>query len=412
MLKLTKILLEDESVSSDVYTANYRQTFKYEIRVVLNTRIYDEEQVNQFIDEVGTAFHDIEIGENPKTVAFLAFLRFGPFGSKEAAMPTMYGIKEIAKRYGIERGLKLGLMPEPDTDDTASNFSKGNMNANFIDDYIKDPPVNEDEQISPDEYGSDYSVSWKIVAKYSPKSLEKIQPWVAKVHERFGGFITADKDRNGSHYLVLSGFKDLKQVRQAFFDLRMSAVKYNDFDTHIKVYLINSAIQPNSISVDPAVDGPKADFNLNESQKKTIVLLSCVLTKLSHPAPAKELYDSPLFHKSLAYAMSLHPDAIYILSAKHYLLPLNKVISPYNKTLLDMPVDQVREWAAHTLSMLAKVSDFDNDNFIILAGDKYRKFIEPELAHSTAPLEGLRIGEQLQWYTKHLQKKGGEVEKI
>ena len=144
-------------------------------------------------------------------------------------------------------------------------------------------------------------------------------------------------------------------------------------------------------------------------ESKRIVLLSCVSTKLDHPAPAEELYDSPLFKKSLAYAKSLKPDGIYILSAKHYVLPLQKVIAPYDKTLLDMPADEVREWGAQVVKILADRFDLGDDEFIILAGEKYRKYIVPQIAHWSAPLEGLRIGEQLSWYTKQLAKLGKVV---
>lgn len=137
---------------------------------------------------------------------------------------------------------------------------------------------------------------------------------------------------------------------------------------------------------------------------KTIVLLSCVATKLDHAAPARELYISPLFRKSLAYAEQLKPDDIAILSAEYYVLPLDKVIEPYNKTLLTMPVDEVREWAVQVLKLLADKYDLDNDEFIILAGDKYRKFIVPQLKHWEAPLKGLRIGQQLAWYIEHTIK--------
>ena len=78
---------------------------------------------------------------------------------------------------------------------------------------------------------------------------------------------------------------------------------------------------------------------------KKIVLLSCVATKLPKPAPAGKLYNSPLFKGSLEYANSLDPDDIVILSAKHYVLPLDLVIAPYDKTLLNMPSDEVKEWA-------------------------------------------------------------------
>lgn len=140
------------------------------------------------------------------------------------------------------------------------------------------------------------------------------------------------------------------------------------------------------------------------NNRKKIVLLSCVATKLDHAAPAKELYISPLFKKSLAYAESLKPDDITILSAQYYVLSLDKVIEPYNKTLLTMPVDEIREWAAQVIKILADKYDLDNDEFIILAGDKYRKYITPMLKHWSAPLKGLRIGQQLAWYIKHTAK--------
>ena len=69
-----------------------------------------------------------------------------------------------------------------------------------------------------------------------------------------------------------------------------------------------------------------------------------------------------------------------------------------------MPVDEIREWAVQVLKRLADRYDLDNDEFIILAGDKYRKFIIPQLKHWEAPLKGLRIGQQLAWYIKHTVK--------
>jgi hypothetical protein len=137
---------------------------------------------------------------------------------------------------------------------------------------------------------------------------------------------------------------------------------------------------------------------------KRIVLLSCVATKLKKPAPAAKLYDSPLFKGSLRYALSLKPDDIIILSAKHYVLPLNKIIAPYDKTLLDMPVDEVKEWAEKVLEILRLKYDLENDKFIILAGVKYRKYIIPEIKHWISPVEGLRIGQQLQFYAKKFKK--------
>ena len=53
-----------------------------------------------------------------------------------------------------------------------------------------------------------------------------------------------------------------------------------------------------------------------------VVLLSCTKSKTKHAAPAQELYSaSPMFQKTLEYGKSLKPDKMYILSAKHHLVP-------------------------------------------------------------------------------------------
>lgn len=137
---------------------------------------------------------------------------------------------------------------------------------------------------------------------------------------------------------------------------------------------------------------------------KKIVLLSCVATKLPKPAPAGKLYNSPLFKGSLEYANSLNPDDIVILSAKHYVLPLDQVIAPYDKTLLNMPSEEVKEWAEEVLRRLRKKYNLEEDEFIILAGAKYRKYIVPEIKNWSSPVEGKRIGQQLQFYAQKLGK--------
>jgi hypothetical protein len=57
---------------------------------------------------------------------------------------------------------------------------------------------------------------------------------------------------------------------------------------------------------------------------KKIVLVSCVKSKLSHPAKARDLYISTLFKSNLEYACRQNPDGIYILSAKYGLLELDR----------------------------------------------------------------------------------------
>jgi hypothetical protein len=130
---------------------------------------------------------------------------------------------------------------------------------------------------------------------------------------------------------------------------------------------------------------------------KKIVLISCVAMKRPHKSPAKDLYISPLFKGNLQYARSLKPDAIYILSAKYGLLELDELIEPYNVTLNNMGVAESRAWAVRVLEQLREKADLQNDHFIFLAGDKYRRHLVPHLASYEIPMEGLTIGKQLQF---------------
>lgn len=128
---------------------------------------------------------------------------------------------------------------------------------------------------------------------------------------------------------------------------------------------------------------------------RRIVLISCVSKKLSQSAPARELYISPLFRFNLAYAESLRPDAIFILSAKYGLLALDTVIAPYNETLNTKKDAAIRAWARKVLAQLKKKADTEKDEFVFLAGERYRRHIVPALAHVEIPLKGLGLGQQL-----------------
>jgi hypothetical protein len=137
---------------------------------------------------------------------------------------------------------------------------------------------------------------------------------------------------------------------------------------------------------------------------KKIVLVSCVKTKLPYKAKAQDLYDSSLFKFSLAYARSLKPDKIYILSAKHELLDLNKEIDPYEKTLNKMPANKIKEWAARVIEQLREKANLHEDEFIFLAAEKYRKYLLPYISNYRIPMEGLSFGRQLNFLKRKLSK--------
>lgn len=130
-----------------------------------------------------------------------------------------------------------------------------------------------------------------------------------------------------------------------------------------------------------------------------VVLLSCVKSKRSSRSRAEDLYTSALFRKSLAFAKTLNPDHIFILSAKHGLLKLDQRIDPYELTLNRMGVSERRTWAEKVLGQLSKHTDLQRDRFVFLAGQRYREGLTPHMRHVSVPMEGMLFGEQLSWLT-------------
>jgi len=135
---------------------------------------------------------------------------------------------------------------------------------------------------------------------------------------------------------------------------------------------------------------------------KKIFLISCVSKKLDCPAKARDLYISPLFKFNLQFAKKSKADKIFILSAKHGLISLEKTIEPYNLTLNNMKDFEIREWAKIVLVKLTKYADLENDEFTFLVGIKYRKYLVPHFLHYKVPMQGLGIGKQLKYLKDHL----------
>jgi hypothetical protein len=137
---------------------------------------------------------------------------------------------------------------------------------------------------------------------------------------------------------------------------------------------------------------------------KTIVFISCVRQKLPSRSLAKNLYVSPLFRLNLRYAQSLTPDGIFILSAKYGLVELDDDLDPYDQTLNNMKVQERKEWAAAVLAQLAERADLQKDHFVFLAGEKYRKYLLPQLSFYEIPMQGLNIGRQLHFLKQALNQ--------
>ncbi len=169
------------------------------------------------------------------------------------------------------------------------------------------------------------------------------------------------------------------------------------------------------------------------SNEITVALVACSGSKLSRPAPARQLYTGDLFRKSAAYAEAV-ADRWYVLSAKHHLVHPDQVLEPYDMTLSDIKdKDSKKHWAQRCdLDLRLKRADLTFEPYIggrmyrstiglghwtqagrkvrciVLAGVEYREHLMPILqswATVEVPLARLNIGQQKSWLMKNTPTK-------
>lgn len=137
-----------------------------------------------------------------------------------------------------------------------------------------------------------------------------------------------------------------------------------------------------------------------------VALIGCVAQKLSRPAPAGELYTSPLFRYRLAWA-GQHADQVFVLSARYHLVELDQVLQPYDASLNTAPKEERLAWSATVWGQLHQVFDVAECRFTLLAGKAYitylRQWLRVTAAACETPLQGLSIGQQLQWLKREVQ---------
>jgi hypothetical protein len=146
-------------------------------------------------------------------------------------------------------------------------------------------------------------------------------------------------------------------------------------------------------------------------QMAHVGLISCVGKKRPSAVEARDLYDSPLFTK-LRKFVEKHCDYWFILSAKHGLVEPTQVIEPYEESLNTKSPRERDEWAKRVWSGLRQRLKPD-DHVTILAGEKYRENLVPRVieygCQVNVPMEGLGIGRQLQWLSRHIEPPLREV---
>lgn len=140
-----------------------------------------------------------------------------------------------------------------------------------------------------------------------------------------------------------------------------------------------------------------------------IGLVSCGAQKLTEPAEARHLYTSPLFRLSLTYAEQ-HCSRVYVLSAFHGLLDLDRVVAPYNRRLPTAKRERMA-WGEHIAASIGARHNSD-EPIMILAGVDYAHPLTVCLrtlfgwrdggykgwtGEITEPLAGMQVGQRLAW---------------
>lgn len=147
-----------------------------------------------------------------------------------------------------------------------------------------------------------------------------------------------------------------------------------------------------------------------------MALVSCCGPKLAHAAPAKDLYCSPLFRFARNWA-ERNADGWFILSALHGVVLPDQIIAPYDQKMPARP-DLRLAWGQRvTDQVLWRTRQFFGGDaatppgppvtYIALCGTDYTQHLEltgEGLAHRMErPLDGLMIGERLQWFKRQLE---------
>lgn len=147
-----------------------------------------------------------------------------------------------------------------------------------------------------------------------------------------------------------------------------------------------------------------------------VVLVGCGSTKRAEASPARELYTSLLFRKSLSYALRIATTAqhVYIVSAKYGLLELDQVVEPYNFRLTSMPLQRRITWGVDVALDLAQRRS--GADLVLLMGATYvdplalgLRSISPPFASLTVPMHGMGIGVRLGWLHEQIAIAAGTL---
>lgn len=143
-----------------------------------------------------------------------------------------------------------------------------------------------------------------------------------------------------------------------------------------------------------------------------VALVGCSKNKKEGEHKARDMYTSPLFRKSLAYAEAI-ADEVFVISSYYELTPTWKVIQSYDDSLYDKTRDVRAAWGDRIVNRLNELTPLIADGspfeITILAGDTYVRPIKRSIQVFglgwiiNDPLKGLSVGERLRWLNQAME---------
>lgn len=151
-----------------------------------------------------------------------------------------------------------------------------------------------------------------------------------------------------------------------------------------------------------------------EGRPYRIALISCGAKKAPARCPARDLYTSDLFRKSLAWAES-QADQVFVLSALYGAVPLDREIAPYDFRLGQLSKREREQWAYCHVFGGGRIGESGRGRpLLLLAGEEYSQFVRPAAGRNGwavhEPLAGLQVGQRLAWLKSNLRRIGAVVE--
>ena len=134
------------------------------------------------------------------------------------------------------------------------------------------------------------------------------------------------------------------------------------------------------------------------------IILGCGARKRETPCPAWLLYRGPLFRAAYIWCRSVTPlRRIFILSAKHGLIPATTVIAPYDVEMRT----PAQVCTVASLTAQARQLGLDRGRPVLVnAGPPYQAMLAQALPHYVLLLDHLHLPDpgtegQMQWFAQH-----------